>query len=566
MEALWPVRQPYGLSLFHQNACIASAATAPLPSTTTSSEHATSRSSSKARTHRLKKLRKIDMGVSSSRSSRLRDIGGTAKERRRRGEKSQRLHVKTRHDGLRTQRVKRSQQESCGATARPGALQSTPITIDSDVDEDTEAGDDVPKKDGSTHAASSSSRSRNTTLPPYERLGSIYWTPVRDVASGPSTPIVQPSVEKRGKERRESNESVATVDTTPYQSTKTKYGIRETPYFPDSHRRHKSRSDRRKHPVQTTPSPPSISSTTITRRGSSRRHSAEQTLGKTNTTPNSHDIVPNDGSPDTTEQSTHAHDPATQSQQDLVLSDIQDPTLRNKISRLTAVAPSIPICDIYHLLLEKNENFQQTLQELTSRASLGPPIPTPTPSTTHTPKPSTNRYPALDADDADEPMIKIDFSDPDFFHDADDAPLTPPPETRKSKKKPRTKIVGRTPKSTKKVNKRSLSSFKTRLPPHVARACANIRVKRATQADTYLRETSSDREFVVGDEVVFRDPDGEFYVGGGGSDGDVEMGGCDGEDGEGLGVGMRSRCGFDAGTGTEVLGGRKGRARARARG
>ncbi|KAF1361573.1 hypothetical protein EJ07DRAFT_154342 [Lizonia empirigonia] len=111
---------------------------------------------------------------------------------------------------------------------------------------------------------------------------------------------------------------------------------------------------------------------------------------------------------------------------DLTLADITDFDLCQKTAQLMAVAPGLPVADLYHLLMERGGQFEATKQEVI-RASQAPRA---RPSQY---RPNANGRAAVVPcaspidDQEEEKYIKIDLDDPAFMWD-NDAPATPPPE------------------------------------------------------------------------------------------------------------------------------------------
>lgn len=148
------------------------------------------------------------------------------------------------------------------------------------------------------------------------------------------------------------------------------------------------------------------------------------------------------------------------------LLDIDDFCLRSKVAQLMAIAPALPIVDLYHLIMDSEGNLQLAKKQAI-RISEAPPM---------------QYRAALDAYGG-EFMVKIDPNDPAFEWDDDE----PQPESAAT-------ITSR-PKATK----------STKSPKSGTKHCSNTSAKRTKSSlmnPTHARETSSDREFIAPDNVV----------------------------------------------------------------
>jgi hypothetical protein len=165
------------------------------------------------------------------------------------------------------------------------------------------------------------------------------------------------------------------------------------------------------------------------------------------------------------------------------LVDIEDFSLRSKVAQLMAVAPALPIVDLYHLIVD-SEGDLPLARKQAIRMSEAPPA---------------QHRPGLDVE-GDEVMIKIDPSDPAFESDNDEPePLTTvTTASRPSKRKPKP--------NGKATNSKGLRNpARSRKGVKSGTECrSNTSAKRMQSSSmnpTHARETSSDRDFVVPDNV-----------------------------------------------------------------
>jgi outer membrane biosynthesis protein TonB len=173
---------------------------------------------------------------------------------------------------------------------------------------------------------------------------------------------------------------------------------------------------------------------------------------------------------------------------DMTLADIADFSLRAMVAQLMAVAPAIPVRELYHLIIDSKGHLP-TARKQAIRMSEAPI------AHRQSAKPPLER-----GEDDDEIMVKIDPNDPAFEWDTDEPPLPEPAsKTKACRAKPK-------PKPTSKPNKaRSLQNLPTKRRKPEKRSRPNIGVKRTKSAPinpTHARETSFDREFVVPDYAV----------------------------------------------------------------
>lgn len=211
-----------------------------------------------------------------------------------------------------------------------------------------------------------------------------------------------------------------------------------------------------------------------------------------------------------------------------------------------AVAPGLPVADLYHLLMERGGQFEATKQEVI-RASQAPCA-----------RPSQYRPNAtgraavvpcaspIDVQE-EEKHIKIDLDDPAFMWD-NDAPATPPPEpcrrrlknearSKKSTTKAATTQRGNNAKSSqrskcnlKQTRRLAVAAYCSRKmsevqaaninrsdvsPSFAAKSSQNHRVtgskgKSAVVVNRGMRATSYDLEFIVPDDQAIQDSDESY--------------------------------------------------------
>lgn len=208
---------------------------------------------------------------------------------------------------------------------------------------------------------------------------------------------------------------------------------------------------------------------------------------------------------------------------DMTLADIPDFDLRSKLAQLMAVAPSIPVRDLYNLLIDSKGVFP-VAKERAIRASQPPQAcrsarhPNP-PSY----EPTTPISPARGVD-SDEEMVKIEPDDPAFEWDAD-APDLELVEQQKQcmqkKSKARQKSTPRpsadqskanTSKNRDKPSARSSKSNVRKPPPPDISGNKSNRVS-APSPRRRERSNSIDGDFVIPDDVSFVDADASYYDG-----------------------------------------------------
>ena len=199
---------------------------------------------------------------------------------------------------------------------------------------------------------------------------------------------------------------------------------------------------------------------------------------------------------------------------ELTLADIPDFDLRSKVAQLMAVAPAIPVRDLYYLLMDSEGQFP-IAKERAVRASEAPrqskkPLTSPS---------SARRMPILarptqDSDD-DEIMVKIDPNDPAFEWDTD----APEPEPLEEQRRPTLKRSKARPSNSKPkpIAKRINTTGAEKIPkcsPRPSKSSIesrpNVNVKRTSGPSApskRKRDNSINRDFLVPDDGTCFDSD-----------------------------------------------------------
>jgi hypothetical protein len=186
------------------------------------------------------------------------------------------------------------------------------------------------------------------------------------------------------------------------------------------------------------------------------------------------------------------HEGESSNNADMTLADISDFSLRAKVAQTMEVATALSVRDLYHLVNDCKGQLPEARKEAI-RMSEAPGIHRLSRKLS-APKPLGL---AQDEDD-DEILVKIDTNDPAFEWDTDEpSPLEPASKTKARaakliNKRNKAKSLHNLFKST----KRTTSDSKRR---------SNTRVKRKRAAPwnpIHAKETSSDRDFVVADNVI----------------------------------------------------------------
>ncbi|KAF3041886.1 hypothetical protein E8E12_004789 [Didymella heteroderae] len=168
---------------------------------------------------------------------------------------------------------------------------------------------------------------------------------------------------------------------------------------------------------------------------------------------------------------------------ELTLADITDCNLRQETARLMAVAPGLPVADIYHLLMERRVHFEAAKQDVIRQSQRPFATQRPQPQTRAATFPST-RSDDIQRDVENDTYIKIDFDDPEIIFDKD-APTESLPESSRQRRPSQAR-----PKKS--AKKSTVKSSKGRVAGDINRG---------------MRETSYDRSVIVPDEEVLEDAD-----------------------------------------------------------
>lgn len=232
---------------------------------------------------------------------------------------------------------------------------------------------------------------------------------------------------------------------------------------------------------------------------------------------------------------------------EITLADIKDFDLRYKTAQLMAVAPELPVADLYHLLVDLKGHLEGAKQEAIRR-SQAPFSPSP-PRQSDSGRAATVPIPNKAQDDVDDDdKIKIEFDH--TFTWNNDAPATPPPELgrRKHHNKPIPKTASKpakpignpsrslmsapassrcftfseifsakpsppATKSSKAQHAKPTKSFDAVGKPRKGHAIKVTKGKAKTSGDINrgMRATSYDREFIVPDEEVILENSDDTY-------------------------------------------------------
>lgn len=197
---------------------------------------------------------------------------------------------------------------------------------------------------------------------------------------------------------------------------------------------------------------------------------------------------------------------------DLSLGDIPDFSLRMKVAQLMAVAPSLPVQDLYDLLMEMKghyENARDQVFERTRTRTLGRSVP---PQSA-----CSNNVIQRGNEDEEDTKVKIDLNDPDIYNDNDVPSRSPTPEPapRKSRSKATSKRLANSvtkPKTKSKVpstgKAKSHTKSLTRKATQPKQVKANVGAKRSKPSSRTRRSNSIDGVFVISDDES--DLDGSY--------------------------------------------------------
>ena len=178
---------------------------------------------------------------------------------------------------------------------------------------------------------------------------------------------------------------------------------------------------------------------------------------------------------------------------ELKLGDISDLELRQKTAQLMAIAPGLPIADLYHILVEKEGRFEVAKQNVIRMSQ--------TPSTSTSLPVRAKAVPPAVPDPEDEDVkVKIDFDDDFFIYDAE-CPDTQLPVTR-PKQGSHPKKAKKSPQKAAPKPRKGLATKKT----------AKESGEYTGDINRGIRETSHDREFIASDdETPLDDSDADYF-------------------------------------------------------
>ena len=243
---------------------------------------------------------------------------------------------------------------------------------------------------------------------------------------------------------------------------------------------------------------------------------------------------------------------------EITLADITNFDLRQKTAQLKAVAPGLPVSDLYHMLVERKGHFEVAKQDVirASQAPCGQPFQAkPAAFGRAATVPVIAPIYVKDGDEEDEDMVKIDLEDPVFMWD-NDAPATPPPEPtrRKQSNQARSKTTTQRKKTPVRPLQASKSAPARVRRPKPAGSCLSETIKvqsakltkivtssgltaalpsrfdarkpkgrGAVDINRGIRATSYDREFIVPDEQSVEESDESYSESDGEHMGDIDM-------------------------------------------
>ncbi|CAN9386515.1 unnamed protein product [Alternaria alternata] len=169
------------------------------------------------------------------------------------------------------------------------------------------------------------------------------------------------------------------------------------------------------------------------------------------------------------------------------LLDIDDFIMRSKVAQLMVVAPALAVIDLYHLIIDSEGDLPRARKQAI-RMSEAPTI----------------RYRHGLDEEGDGIMVKIDPNDPAFEWDDDEPYSEFDTATAARPSKPTLKATrSRIVKGSTRATESTKSNTKNR---------SNVGAKRAKSTftnPTHARETSSDRDFIVPDNVIHYDLDSD---------------------------------------------------------
>ncbi|KAF2024226.1 hypothetical protein EK21DRAFT_79138 [Setomelanomma holmii] len=221
--------------------------------------------------------------------------------------------------------------------------------------------------------------------------------------------------------------------------------------------------------------------------------------------------------------------------QEMTLRDIADFDMGKKVADLMAVAPALPVQDLYNLLNDMGGDLaiaRLQAAHVSSNQSNAPNIKAEATSTAQTPQ--VDFRAAYELHDDDELMVKIDTYDAFLEWDSDTPPPPVPLEKQSRAQKARPVSSHSTQASRKRTTCASKNLAKKRNPTtskasSTSRKKATISVRRhdGVERAGRLRLSLLDQQFVVPDDVVSLDSDdtssGDSESSIGVGDSDIEM-------------------------------------------
>ncbi|CAN9455810.1 unnamed protein product [Alternaria alternata] len=179
--------------------------------------------------------------------------------------------------------------------------------------------------------------------------------------------------------------------------------------------------------------------------------------------------------------------PLRHGDKNMSLLDIDDFSMRSKVAQLMAVAPALAVMDLYHLIIDSEGDLPRARKQAIRMSEA----------------PTTRYRPGLD-EEGDEVMVKVDPNDPAFEWD-DDEPY-PEVDTATAARPSKTTLKATKSRSVK-SSTRATESLKSNTKNR-----SNVGAKRARSTfmnPTHARETSSDRDFIIPDNVIHYDLDSD---------------------------------------------------------
>ncbi|EUC42338.1 hypothetical protein COCMIDRAFT_103834 [Bipolaris oryzae ATCC 44560] len=191
-------------------------------------------------------------------------------------------------------------------------------------------------------------------------------------------------------------------------------------------------------------------------------------------------------------------------EKDMRLVDIDDFEMRKKVAQLMAVAPALPVRDLYYLIIDSEGRLSKAKKKAIRMSEAPDTLRTSTQLSLQ-PQTLVNKSDIEGAivnnsnSDTQKTMIKIDLSDPIFKWDEDEPVPEPPPTAKPGRSKSATKnkqTQSAHSHHSAKESKRKTPATQT--PSSQSKKCPKVSHSKPTS----IRETSSDRDFIVADGVV----------------------------------------------------------------